>query len=180
MFTDAEEIIIYNVHSYGFSDAERSRLLDGMKSDRLRSVQAPHSSVLFVGGDFNFLPRGEERYAVKRPPGQSGGSNNMAGNPVNSQWVEMCESLIDIQQSEPTHFHSASMSLARLDRLYTSLPASATRNCASSCVRTECPQKLHGKQVSDHAPVRAVFAAAARTPLAEQPIPVEVIDSPYF
>eukprot|EP00972_Heterocapsa_arctica_P086131 12696755-Heterocapsa_arctica.AAC.1 len=60
--------------------------------------------------------------------------------------------MLEIQSDSCTHFTPASLTLSRVDRVYTSIPAWAINAAGQSAYVPDDPKGLHERGISDHAP----------------------------
>ena len=97
-----------------------------------------------------------------------------------SVFQNVLDSMVEIQQTLPTHFTPASLTCSRIDRVFTSTPGwILTSVCASASLLAQ-PRELHDEGIDDHAPVAASLTLRRSLPKDQQPIPRFVIESTHF
>lgn len=73
-------------------------------------------------------------------------------------WNSYLGELVELHQPLPTRFNIETLTVTRLDRVYTSLPASLLIKLGVSVAIAHSPEGLHYERISDHAPLDITFA----------------------
>ena len=173
-YVNGKSLVLWIIHNYGI--VNRNSLLDYLERDLKRSRQDPSSFVAFVQGDFNFISHGESRFFAAN---QTRRSESNSGT-MCRRWHDVLDGFVELKQESPTHFVPSSMSLSRIDRVYTSAPSWMVASLHVNGSVIDPPQVLFQKRISDHSPVLTRIAVHAPKPRGEQPIPHEVAASPQF
>ena len=106
-------MIGWSVHNHGLSAQEASEVARQIRADYDRA-----NTVTWLGGDWNFLPEGEEDF----DPAEAGGSRaNVSSRVHEGLFRRSLGNFLDLGTVEPTHRCIAQGTYARLDRVYTSL-----------------------------------------------------------
>jgi hypothetical protein len=88
--------------------------------------------------------------------------------------------MTEIQQPFETHYHSASATLSRLDRLYVASPPWLVLQLGLRGKLLHDPFQSHQQSLSDHVPVAFCFTYKYQLPAEQRPIPRFVSDHPRF
>ena len=182
---NGRETIIYNIHNYGLSAGQVVFATVRIKRDIERARLAPSTVSVWLMGDFNFLCQGNLPICTSSPPVNDASDRALALLPANqhsqySHWTKVLDELIELEQSEPTHYLSMNGTMSKLDRIYTSLASWALASAAMSSDVCISPERLHGKKISDHAPVRFTISIGRPLPPDLRPIPQEIFLDPAF
>lgn len=175
-YADRAQLVFWNVHNYNINP--RSDIFNTINDDIVRSSDDPANFTMFMVGDFNYIPRGEGRHFAARPGGRLDiDSQAMA---MEGAWPRVLDRLIELAQPEPTHISPSNMSLARLDRVYTSAPAWLVSNLHLSGLLSNTPQNLYQRGISDHSPVVIKLSEHQRRHPDQQLIPHHIAKSHIF
>ena len=136
------------------------------------------AAVTFVGGDWNFLAKGESRVMLHKPKDNKTLHNDYVFFP--NLWSDILRESIELQQWGLTHFDQSTMSTSRIDRLYISTPAWALANVNALGSTSTSPHNLYGEGVSDHAPVLYGLHPPKVRHHGIQPIGREIFESKWF
>ncbi len=175
-----QELRVWAVHNFGLSDETIGDVCASVRRDLRDAASDPSRVIVFLVGDFNFLPRGEEAAYLATPTlayTTLGGSRKITGSDV--KLAKLLGEMVELQQSQPTHFDNATSSESRLDRGYTSLPGWLLLSHRFQAGTLFDCRWIHKQGVSDHAPVcinfrkdlpiqsgaRPITASACKTPL---------------
>ena len=113
----------WNIHNHGLTQDQVNQVTDLIDADASSVRANPKEYFLIVCGDFNFLPPGEYHKSVSRPNSTTRDRHDPpVARPNQPRWQNSLEKMTDIQQPFETHYHSASATLSRLDRLYVASP----------------------------------------------------------
>ena len=179
--SEPRTLSILNVHNFGLS---RSMVLEiGAVVDDLvaRDASQPHKSTSMLVGDLNCRhPRD--------PPlvlGQTAPSLRILAAPAPSGfhvglWKGIVGNLIELHQTMPTHFASASRTLTRIDYGFTTSPGSLLIRMQVSASVLLSPDTCYYRELSDHGPLEFSFAPKAARPVGDRALPKLWTSHPAF
>ena len=169
----------WNIHNFGLTAAQVRAVADHLRRDAREASRSPTSRFVVVCGDFNFLAPGEHHRALSKPDARDRREHPAAsaGRPA---WQRALDSYIEIKQPFDTHFHSATRTLGRIDRLYVASPTWLVLQLRLRGRLLRDPALCHQQLLSDHAPVAFKFSTRCQLPDDQRPIPKFVVDHPRF
>ena len=141
---------VYDVHNYGLSVSDMTRLEVGFKSDIGHVKSDPMHTSLLLMGDFNLQPPDEPKIKVDTPS-CTGTFHNSIG-PFCGRWNVIFDQCTEIKFPQPNHFCSATNSLNKLTRIFVFVSRSVLPMLAHQAGVVNDPIFYHAKTLSDHAP----------------------------
>ena len=165
-----------NVHIEPKAELEHKKRL--VRDIKARIVDSD-AGISFMGGDFNFVPVGEERY--QHDHDHDPNTYHHTTDPIATYFNDQLQSMTEIAQDGFTRLHiehGALRSAARLDRWYSNMPEV---DLADANPRAAVLHNLFkSRELSDHAPVSVIFEAPSVTPPPGQFVPEWVIHDDEF
>ena len=139
----------------------------------------PLSAVVVIAGDWNFAADGDRSFAMADAEACFTSSAPPHKRQHAVPWSSVLAGCTDIHAKFMTHWSETFCSASRLDRVYVSLPVWALISAAVSASVIGDTLSPANRGVSDHVPVKIVFARPAR-PAADQPVPPWICKLPCF
>ena len=174
-------LVHWNIHNHDLGRADAERLAERLWEDVISAKRHPTGFVLFVSGDWNFLPPGEYRRSISMPNSSTTSVHQAAASGQFSDVFQpILDELVDIGSDPDTRYDSASRLCSRLDRTYVSISTWMIMQLLLQCSVVHDPVSLHDQQISDHAPVIFSIAEKRRLAHSEKTISRYVFDSPLY
>jgi len=171
----------WNVHNFGLTPRDFDKAMTQIRHDLALASSDPQHNSLWLIGDFNREPNDVPRRNLKDPllttyPSVgANSSNNFAYG-----WDALFNDLIEITNHEPTHYISESMTLNKIDRIFTSIPSHAWLTTAPILQNIIRPELAHARGLSDHAIMQVDVSLRAKPDPANMPIRRECFEHPRF
>ena len=151
---DSSCISVYNVHNFGLNRNQVIDVSSQINASCARDQENPSCSCTFLFGDFNFRHPLEPPVFLGVVPNEDDVYNPPP--PTNSHvslWKQVLENFVEMHQSHPTHFCSASQMCTRIDYGFISLPGSLLIKLQVTASTHFSPFNAYYSQLGDHAPL---------------------------
>ena len=169
---------VFFVHNFRLGN-EGMTLVENAIFERIRQ-----GKTVVLCGDFNMDPPGERRITVSDPGGQGFSSQNpdrdRHARPLQARWQRIFDELVEVKSSAPNHFCKNDLSLARLNRVFSSIPRSALNLFKHRAGVIRDPLYWDALGISDHAPVFWEVSPRPSIPQGQQRIKKEWCRHPQF
>ena len=171
------KLIVWNIHNFGISLVQFERMARRIKMDMKEHDLNPNKVLVTILGDMNFLSDGDTRC---KAVDIATASNDGRRENWQFKYKALLRKTVEMLPSSPTHFHAASHSLARIDKIFLAVPSWALPSLETACSVKGDPLALQRCGISDHAPVSLRLGMRKQRPLEAQPISKHVLKSAAF
>ena len=112
--------IIWNVHNFDLGADQVQNATQALERD-VHTSKTKESTTVLAAGDWNFLAPGEVMHSVVAPSSSPPRADSLVKvRPFQSRWQAVLNKLLELDQPEMTHYNVSSLTVARIDRIYSS------------------------------------------------------------
>ncbi len=169
---------MWNLHNHALTRPQVLELIHAIGLDRDAVHHNPRHNFLIVGGDTNLLAPGGHMRSISRPSGTPPPQSDQR-RPFAHLFQQLFDTLTEIDCGLETHFDGRDK-LSGIDRIFVATPGWLLLQLHCQFQVLSDPLDLHGRGISDHAPIAFVCCHKFPVPSQHRPIPKFVFALPRF
>ena len=179
---EGHSFCLYPTHNFDISHSQMNNLEKVIQVDIREAKASPSAKSVLLLGDFNIEPIGYKRHFIPKPS-ENGECELGRGSRLpaaSKRWQRIFDELVEISDGGPTHFYSPQSFVNKIDRIFTSVPATAMGLLSQNFGTIKDPMILYTKELSDHSPIYWVVSTKPSKPKDQQKFKPEWARHPLF